>query len=154
MTAETPQLRPKEMALCQSIAAVTKRTLSQWLERAPLYDVSWGEQKKESSWSPALSIIPITKMSTYHTNVTVLQKLRFKESEDDVLVLYKAITPRDDTVIVTGLEVGVLVDAVAPRGFKVDAEGLSRLVNNEDQTFQRLETPLDAVIRKEFANNE
>lgn len=154
MAAEPQQLGPEEMALCQSIAAVTERTVSQWLEKTPLYEVSWREQKKESSWSPALSIIPVSRKSSFRSNVSVLQRLRFKGGKEDVLILYKAITPRDDTVIVTGLEVGTLVDVPIPRGFHFGHEGWSQLDNNEDHKNQRKETPLGAVIRKEFENKK
>jgi hypothetical protein len=154
MTTEPLKLGPEEMALCQSIAAVTERTLSEWLEKTPLFEVSWREQKKESSWSPALSIIPVSRKSSFRSNVTVLQRLRFKGGEEDVLVLYKATTPRDDTVIVTGLEVGTLVDVVVPRGFHVGSGGWTRFENNEDQKNQRKETPLGAVLRTEFQNTK
>ncbi len=152
MATEPPKLGPEEMALCQSIAAVTERTMSQQLEKTPLFEVSWREQKKESSWSPALSIIPVSRKSSFKSNVNVLQRLRFKEGEEDILVLYKAITPRDDTVIVTGLEVGTLVDVMVPRGFRVGSGGWTRFENNEDLKNQRKQTPLDAVLRKEFQN--
>jgi hypothetical protein len=154
MTTEPLQLNPEEMALCQSIAAVTDRTMSQWLEKTPLFEVSWREQEKESSWTPALSIIPVSRKSSFKTNVNVLQRIRFKGGEEDVLVLYKAITPRDDTVIVTGLEVGTLVDVTVPRGFSTGAGGLRRFENKEDHKNQRQKTPLDAVIRREFQNEK
>ncbi|MGY5863455.1 MAG: hypothetical protein RTV41_02565 [Candidatus Thorarchaeota archaeon] len=154
MTTEPQKLDPEELALCQLIAAVTERTLSEWLEKKPLFEVSWREQQKESSWSPALSIIPVSRKSSFRSNVTVLQRLRFKGGEEDVLVLYKATTPRDDTVIVTGLEVGTLVDVVVPRGVHVGSGGWTRFENNEDQKNQRKETPLDAVLRTEFQNTK
>jgi hypothetical protein len=154
MAIEPQQLGPEEMALCQSITAVIDRTLSEWLEKTPLYEVSWREQQKESSWSPALSIIPVSRKSSFKSNVSVLQRLRFKGGEEDVLVMYKALTPRDDTVIVTGLEVGTLVDVTVPRGFRIGQGGFMRFENKEDQKNQREETPLDAVLRKEFQNEK
>ena len=152
MTMEPPQFTAQEMALCQMVASVTDQTLTQYLETKPLYEVSWRDKKKESSWSPALSIIPVTRKSSYGINVNVLQRLRFKGGSSDVIVLYKAITPRDDTVIVTGLEVGVLAEGSAQRGFHVDASGWSRLENNEDRPGQTTVTPLDSVLRMHLQN--
>ncbi len=154
MTMDPPQFTAEEMALCQMVASVTDQTWTQYLEQKPLYEVSWRDRKKESSWSPALSIIPVTRKSSYGINVNVLQRLRFKGGTSDVVVLYKAITPRDDTVIVTGLEVGVLADGTAPRGFHHDANGWSRLENNEDRTGQSNITPLDVILRMHLDNQK
>jgi hypothetical protein len=108
-----------ETVLCQSLGGVAQQAFGKTLSRNPLYDIIWTEMEKKSVWSPALSLIPVSRKTRFNFNVHVLQQLFFGSSNEPVFVYYEGVTPRDDIVVICGMELGTILDFPIPQGLSV-----------------------------------
>ena len=148
MSLEEPVLSERETALCRAIASVTDQVLGGQLEKPPLYEALWADTKKESKWAPTLSLIPVTRKTSYGVNIQVMQRLRLKGGANEVYLNYKAISPKADRAIITGIEMGGFVDYVIPRGLLLSTK-IVYVGNKEDRKGQKITNPLMTALRRE-----
>ena len=143
---------PRELTLCKTISAITETVLGENLDGTPLYEVGWFDVDKESSWKPALSLIPVSKQSTYRPNVHVYQQFNVRGIESPFYAHYEGFTPRDDTVIVSGIEIGTVLDLSIPGGiFFLGGKGWYP-TEYYDESFAEMNNPVYYTIKKESEN--
>ena len=148
-------MEPRELALSTSISLITETLLKDTLAKAPLYEVIWSDMQKESSWKPALSLIPVSRESKFKTNVHVYQHFETRDSSVPFYAHYEGFTPRDDTVIVSGIEVGTVLDFPIPRGILLFATNTKwQLLDNYEGGAKTKDTPIWTVMKKEIDNQK
>ncbi len=159
---ETPALEPAHIELCRTIGGETAYCFSgQGLfpqrRRDSLYEVVWTAKRQELR--PALSLIPVKR--SYQTNVRVLERTYLEGWDETIYTLYTAFTPADNAVIVTGIEVGTILDFAVPRGLIITDSDSFRgppfkatpLTNIGVEAASKA-NPLLALIQMEIDNHE
>ncbi|MFX1483779.1 MAG: hypothetical protein ACFFCP_11405 [Promethearchaeota archaeon] len=145
---------PRELTLCKTISAITETVLRENLDGTPLYEVGWFDVEKESSWKPALSLIPVSRRSTFRPNVHVYQQFRVRGIESPFYAHYEGFTPRNDTVIMTGIEIGAVLDVTIPGGiFFFGGKGWGS-VEYFDDSFAEIDNPVYYMIKKDSENKK
>ena len=105
-----------ERALCEAISVATQRAFPDWLAQPPFQEGNWTDQKKEAKWSPALSLIPVKRETSYGVNIRAIQRLRFKDGPTEFYASYSAVQTKNRQVILLGIDVAMIVPYVLPRG--------------------------------------
>ncbi len=143
---------PRELTLCRTISAVTETALRDELAGTPLYEVEWYSTEKQSSWTPALSLIPVSRKSTFRPNVHVYQQIRVRDVETPLYTHFEGFTPRDDTVIISGIEIGAVLDYPVSAGFIILAgKGWTQLDYHEGGS-ARKNNPVAFLMKTEGEN--
>lgn len=163
MGMQTPALEPAHTELCKVIGGETASLFNGQYgfpqkRRDSLYEVVWTAKQQE--WHPALSFIPLKK--SYQSNVRVLERTYLEGWDEAIYNLYTAFTPHDNAVLVTGIEVGTILDFAVPRGLIITDSTSIRgppfmatpLTNIGDEAAASKVNPLLALIQTEIDNHK
>ncbi len=146
-------LTARELELCKVVGAMTQEYISQYLDSNPVYEAEWKEIQKESKWAPTLSIIPVTRKTSYGINVRVFQRFRLKGVSNDTFVCYSVFTPNKGNAIFTGIDVCAIDNYTIPRGFFL-IKSFIILSNIDDHPDTPKSNPLEASLRLEIKNQK